>query len=392
MIILGAPFQQQLSWPLRTVRLLGLIVLIVNIARVDPRPGWQGQGLAVAITLSLATAGWPLWLASDWLPRYALTIAWVLIGVPGGVLAGLSPHSGAIAFPAVALTDAGARLAHRRMFALGVACTAGVLAGHLAAGWGFAVPHLLLLFACALLGTLRWQYVQRAEQSELLLSNAEYAAQEHARAATLAERTRIAREIHDILAHSLAALSVQLKAIDALVEDDAGADRIRPWVSRAEQLANEGIVETRRAILALRGETLPLEQLLVGIIGVYREQDGAAAEFRAVGDPVELPADITMTLYRTAQEALTNVRKHAPGSRVETELRYRPGEVELTVVNRVPEPVGAPAGGDQGVAGLAERGTGYGLAGMRERAEVVGGLLDAGPHKDSWRVHLRIPL
>jgi signal transduction histidine kinase len=387
MIILGAPFQERLSWPLRTVRLLGLFVLIANIVRVNPQPGWHGRGIVVVITMSLATAGWQVWLASEWLPKYAVTIAWVLIGIPGGILAGLSPHSCAIAFPAVALTDAGARLPHRGTLALGAAVMAATAAGHAAASWNYIVPHLLLLFACALLGTFRWQYVQRAEQSELLLSNAEYAAQEHARAATLAERSRIAREIHDIQAHSLAALSVQLKVIDALLEDGAGPERIRPYLGRAEQLTNEGLVETRRAILALRDEALPLEDLLVGVLDVYREQDGATARFRTVGDAVELPPDTAMALYRTAQEALTNVRKHAPGSLVEAELRYDTADVALTVTNRVPAGEGVVA-----AAGLAESGTGYGLAGLRERAHVVGGTLNAGPHDDSWRVHLRIPL
>lgn len=386
MLVLGGPIQERLSRPLRIVRLVGLAVLVMTIVRVDPQPGPHGRNLAATLALSLATTGWLMWLASARLPERAASSAWFVIGVPGAALAGLSPHSAAVAFPAVALIDAGARLPHRTTLVLGAAVLAAVGAGHIAgSSWANVTPQLLLLTACTLLGTLRRQYVQRAEQSELLLSKAQYAAQEHARAATLAERSRIAREIHDIQAHSLAALSVQLKVIDALLEQASEPERIRHFVSRAEQLANEGLVETRRAILALRDEGLPLEHLVKELVSAYGEQDGARATFSTTGPPVALPADTTMAMYRTAQEALTNVRKHAPDSPIDVELAYEGTGVALTVTN------GAPVGRQTGDA-LPGSGTGYGLAGLRERANLADGTLNAGPHETGWRVRIRIPL
>jgi signal transduction histidine kinase len=92
--------------------------------------------------------------------------------------------------------------------------------------------------------------------------------------------------------------------------------------------------------------------------------------------------DLALAVYRTAQEAMTNVRKHAPGAPVALTLRYGTGDVELAVAS------GAPPGTERPLAGS---GGGYGLTGLRERAELAGGEFTAGPDGDGWRVDVRIP-
>lgn len=384
----AGPFGRQLTWQLRIVRLVGLAALVVTtVARAVPGPGLHGVHLAVSLLLAAASLGW-IWqlVIDDGRQSAGLMCAWLLMGVPGGVLAGLDPRTVAIAFPAVVLLDAGARLPQTHTAALTVLLAGATAAGHLGRPWDNGMIQLLVLVAAAMVGTFRLQYVERAEQNELLLSSAEAAAQERARAATLTERTRIAREIHDIHAHSLAALSVQLNVIDALVESGSDAEAVRPYIDHAQHLTRQGITETRRAIHALRGETLPIDQLLRSVADSYRIPGGGgpAAMLTGVEDPPpELGADATTAIYRAAQEALTNVRKHAPGSPVRMRLEHDTETVTLTIANDLPA-AATPADPDEGSGG-------FGLTGLKERAEALGGVLAAGLVEGEWRLSLRIP-
>ena len=153
-------------------------------------------------------------------------------------------------------------------------------------------------------------------------------------------------------------------------------------VRRAGQLAKEGLAETRRAISALRGDTLPLPDLLATLTAAYEMDTGAPALVDITGERHDLRADVTLTLYRTAQEAITNVHKHAPGASVDVSLTYQPDAVALTVTN---------AARPDGERPLVDAGGGYGLTGLRERAELAGGTFTAGPDGDVWRVDVRIP-
>ena len=392
MTMMVGPFGRRLTWQLRIVRMFGLAALVVTVARIEPRPGLHGIHLAVTVCMAAASLGW-LWqltLDEGQSGPVAWT-AWLLTGIPGGILAGLAPRTVAVAFPAVVLLDAGARLPYTKTAVLAVLLAVATAVGRIGRPWDNGAIQLLVLAASAMLGAFRLQYVQRAEQNELLLSNAEAAAQERARAAALAERTRIAREIHDIHAHSLAALSVQLNVIDALVEQGSESERVRPFIDHAQHLTRQGITETRRAIHALRGETLPIEALLRSVADSYRVPGGnnPAASLVDDGDPPQgLSADATTAIYRAAQEALTNVRKHAPGSPVRMRLEHDEASVTLTVANDLPTaggPVPAHLGPDAVVSG------GLGLTGLKERAEALGGSLAAVPADGEWRLTLRIP-
>jgi signal transduction histidine kinase len=233
-------------------------------------------------------------------------------------------------------------------------------------------------------GASRRQYWQRAEQAELLLAETHRAADANHRAAALAERARIAREIHDIQAHSLSALSLQLEAAGALLQDaslpagDPVLAKVAGCVDRASKLAREGLTETSRAVQALREDAVSLPELLAQLVD---GDEPVTVEVR--GQHRKLAPGPGLTLYRAMQEALTNARKHAPDAPVTVELDYTGDTVTATVTNA------APHGGS--AKPLTATGSGYGLTGIRERAELAGGSLTAGPDGGGWRVSVRIP-
>ncbi|MFD7017108.1 sensor histidine kinase [Streptomyces sp. NPDC059161] len=220
-----------------------------------------------------------------------------------------------------------------------------------------------------------------------LLAQERAARAAEAQSAALGERARIAREIHDVLAHSLSAQLVHLEAARLLIErEPAGEfrDRILERVVAARGMARDGLAETRQALSALRGEMTPVEDFLHTLVEGPGGGSGAdcAARVQVEGERRALPAEASQTVRRVAQEALTNVRKHAPGAAVAVRLEYLPHEVALEVRD---------SGGRGSAEELAVSGSGYGLMGMRERAELLGGTLEAGPDEEGFVVTLRVP-
>jgi signal transduction histidine kinase len=212
--------------------------------------------------------------------------------------------------------------------------------------------------------------------AQRLLAQERAARVAEAESAALAERARIAREIHDVLAHSLSAQMVHLEAARLLIERGADRDQILERVVAARGMAREGLAETRQALSALRGEMSPLEDFLSEIVAT---EDGA--DLTVTGERRLLPAEASQAVRRVAQEALTNVRKHAPGAKVRIRLGYTEHQVRLDVRD---------SGGPPGE--LTGTGAGYGLLGMRERAELLGGSLEAGPDEEGFVVTLKVPV
>lgn len=260
---------------------------------------------------------------------------------------------------------------------------AGALTSYTAASWASWLAVGGTLLGVVLLGYLMRLDTEARGTARRLLAQERAARAAEAESAALAERARIAREIHDVLAHSLSAQLVHLEAARLML--DAGTDReqIRERVVAARRMAQDGLAETRQALSALRGEFTPVGEFLVELTG--RERAGLTV----TGTPRPLAAEAGLAVRRTAQEAVTNVRKHASGARCTVELRYLDGSVELEVRNtRAPRGQSAQ---DSAAADLADSGSGYGLLGMRERAELLGGTLLAGPEDGGWRVLLRVP-
>ncbi|MFD4858075.1 sensor histidine kinase [Streptomyces atratus] len=215
--------------------------------------------------------------------------------------------------------------------------------------------------------------------AQRLLTQERAARAAQAETAALDERARIAREIHDVLAHSLSAQLVHLEAARLLIEREPTGefrDRVLERVVAARSMARQGLAETRQALSALRGEVSPVEDFLRQLVAAE------PAELSVSGEQRVLTAEASQTVRRVAQEALTNVRKHAPGARVLVRLEYLPDEIVLKV---------GDSGGHGHEEELAVSGSGYGLLGMRERAELMGGTLEAGPGEEGFVVSLRVP-
>jgi signal transduction histidine kinase len=160
-------------------------------------------------------------------------------------------------------------------------------------------------------------------------------------------------------------------------------------------MAREGLADTRRAISALRGDALPGPALLNRLVKDTSEATGIRAELAVAGDPRPLAPEVGLALYRTAQEALINTAKYAGrGGRAELSLSYRADGIELAVEDArapdaaPPRPDGGTPGGETS-NGLTFGG--YGLTGMRERAELLGGTLTAGPTEQGFHVLLWLP-
>jgi signal transduction histidine kinase len=377
-----------------TIRAFGLVAVIVTVSLADPGPGTDSpRGLAIAITLALSAAAWIAWMLSG--PtgaRRRLSLgSLVVMGAAGGVLAGLSPNSPALAVACAACFSAGVRLRIEASLAIVAETTAGFLIAALATG---APAGVLLGYPFAFAGLwsvalTRRQFAVRAEQAEQMLAETRRAREAETHAAALAERARIARDIHDVLAHSLAAVSVNLQAAEGLLTagslpaDNPELAKAIECVDRAGTLTREGLAAARRAILALREDAAPLPDQLTSLAAQYRAAGDADINLTVTGEPRPLPEPAAQVAYRTAQEGLTNARKHAPGQPVTLGLGFGPGQVTVSVEN--------PLSPHSEKGPLAETGAGAGLAGLKERAALAGGTFEAGPAAGTWRIDLTIP-
>ena len=371
-------------WVLRAC-VLGLVLASIWLGR--PAPGLSGKHLVLLVGCVLAALVWLAWLPAERVDE-RIRVPVLVVGMVGGCVASLiSPNSVATALPAAIGILAGTSLS--------VLEAAGVAACGLITLWAGSLVvtspgSTLLGTSLAVVGGLlaglwRGQYRLRAEQAELAAIQTQRAEQEHIRAQVLDERARIAREIHDILAHTLGGLVVQLDAADALLGEGDDAEGGRRLVGGARRLAVEGLEETRQAIAVLRTDPVDLPEALA-VLAVGDGRRGRVS-YELRGTPRQLAPEASLAVYRTAQEALANTRKHAPGAAVAMTLSFEEQAAVLRVANDTPP--GAPAG--HPTDPLAATGGGYGLNGLTERAELLGGTLHAGPSEDGWVVELKVP-
>jgi signal transduction histidine kinase len=219
------------------------------------------------------------------------------------------------------------------------------------------------------------------EQAERLLVEVDQMQAERARAAALAERQRLAREMHDVLAHSLSGLMLQLAGAKMLAAQAPGDPRLAGTIEHAHQLAKSGLSEARRAIGLLRDEELPGPERLRALVEEFEQDRGVPCEFTVSGPARELDSQARLAVYRVAQEALTNITKHANPDRVTLNLAYEPDATRLIIEDYAAETGRATAAGQPG----------YGLTGMRERAELLGGKLTTATTGNGFRVELQVP-
>jgi signal transduction histidine kinase len=243
------------------------------------------------------------------------------------------------------------------------------------------------------------QQRQQRERAEALVAELEVA-QEQLRAhadqveelAVTRERNRMAREIHDTLGHYLTILAVQLETALKLEERDD--PRLHHELVEARHAAAECLAEVRHSVNALRPTDLSRYTLSEALARLVREFESVLPDTTEIvldadGDSDRLSPELTVTLYRCAQEALTNVRKHAQATKVLVRLRVDGGQAELTILDNGPH----GTDGTDGTDGAQAATSGFGLQGIRERIALVGGGVAAGPEPGAgWRVEVTMPV
>ncbi|MFG1702417.1 sensor histidine kinase [Nonomuraea sp. M3C6] len=366
------------------LRLGAIVLLIVVPLSATSAPGLTGTALAVTlltaalaltmlalVLLSLRNAHEPpgvSWWKSLRSPRQApQPVALIALGLAVILSVALSTmtHGGpAVGALLISVSLVVTRFPLRQSLPVGLLAIGGLLmAGVLA---GDPTQNLTLILGNCLIFLISYAAKQR---------KATRAAE--AREAVLAERARIAREIHDILAHSLSAQLVHLEGAKLLLRADRSAEAL-DRVTHARDLAKSGLEEARRAVSALREDPPALPVALRRLAEDFESAAHQACTLRISGPEQRLAPETELALVRTAQEALTNVRRHAPGSPATVELECDPAWCDLRITNPASAEKGSPGGG-------------YGLVGMRERAELLGGTLSAGERDGGFLVHLKVP-
>jgi signal transduction histidine kinase len=356
-----------LSTPDRVLA-IGLQLLLVG--------GWltithRREGDAIDIVVLTSIVGLGAWLAAFtgadqvYVAGYgALFVAPFWYGLPNAII----PWAGAIA----ALTLETMFVGHR----------------DIGGGIGNGVGAFFFGFAAMFWGRV----LRSSERNAELVEELQLSQEAEQRGAVVAERARLARELHDVLAHTLSSLSLHLESTRVLARSrkDDPEDLVR--IERAVSLARDGLVEAREAVGTLRDDELPGPERLHSLIGDFERTTGVTCRLAEIGKPVPLAPDASVALFRGAQEALTNIARYAPGAATTVTVSYQAGRTVVTIENRAcPAGVGHGPVSAPGSGLLADVGGGHGLTAMRERAQRAGGAARAGPTAGGWLVELEVP-
>ncbi|OJZ69305.1 two-component sensor histidine kinase [Mycobacterium paraffinicum] len=241
--------------------------------------------------------------------------------------------------------------------------------------------YLAFIGAAWLLGyVMRSQRLLLAEQIEAQKMLAQHAAAD--------ERRRIAREVHDVIAHSLSITLLHLTGARRGLQQDRDIDDAVEALEQAERLGRQAMADIRRTVGLLdNSPTKPAQTTPepgiddVGVLVADFQRAGLDAALRIDGPTERVSPAVGLALYRITQESLANIAKHAPDSKSTVVLRISAASASVSVDNRVPVAIAAPQSAE-----------GRGLRGMRQRVELLGGAIDAGPTEDGWSVRADIPL
>ncbi len=343
----------------------------------------------------------PLWLNIALMVGLALTFEWrrtrPLVPV-AAVLAGLAvmgfwltepPNTfAAVLLMVSAAYAAGRHLDGRRsIYALGLGTAAIVALAFSFDPHDIFFPVTFFWILPGLAGrTIRNHTILARELAEKA-ERAEHAREEEEQRAIALERNRIARELHDVLAHNLSVMVVQASAARRVLDKDPV--RAVEVAALVERTGREALAEIRHMFGPVRrgdGEALSGFPSISRLDELARRARAAGlrVELRVSGDPVELPAGIDLTAYRIVQEALTNAIKHAGSAQARVAVSYEPNEVVLSIED--------DGEGPREDYELSETGGGHGLVGMRERVALYGGLVQAGRRRGGgFAVRARLP-
>ena len=378
------------------VRGLSPVVILIIVAAASsghPGPGITGGGLVVSLATAGVAASFTGGVWATMRPAHRMGVVCGAILLASSVALMWAQPTG----PGAATALVGVLFVVRKrparvvipvsVAALAVLAAIAAITGH---GHGPGVPLLAALAGFTGTIFLAERLGLANDQAERLLAELQASRAVEARAAGLAERQRLAREIHDVLAHSLSGLLLKLEGARMLAARDPADPRLPETIDEAHRLAGSGLDEARRAIGALRGEQMPGPDRLPELAERFGQDRGIPCRLTVSGAEHRLGADARLAVYRVAQEALTNIAKHARSERVELCLAYEPGATRLTVEDFTADDITALAvAASRPSAG--GNGGGYGLAGMRERAELIGGTLSARATPTGFRVELEVP-
>jgi signal transduction histidine kinase len=372
----------------KSLRPLGgavIIVVVLGSANSHPVPSLDGKGLVV--TLALAVFAVMLLIAiRDGFPERPLGFQAAVIaamGAAGVAIGGLQLKGATGVAAGVAVFMAVTRLPLKPAVALGglITVALGVVTTIAGSSSSAVAAETLVTVVLGIVAEFLKQSRQSQDQTELLLAQLADARDEQARAVALAERGRIAGELHDVLAHSLSGAAIQLQGARKLADRERAGPVLITAIDRASELVKSGLVNARQAVGALRGDPLPTIAQLPALVESYKADMNLNVTLEIEGPARTLPADPSLALYRGAQEALTNVARYAPGACTRVTLRYEDDRTVLAV--------------DNGLSATPRRegmGGGRGLEGLRERIDRAGGSLSAGPNADGWRVEIEVPV
>ncbi len=352
-------------------------------------PARHGGACRLAGLMILAVLiGMPL----AWRRRAPLAVLTVILAanVGSGVLASqlVNGQGPAAAFLAVLLAvfSFGAYAQGRRILAGGL-ILAAVLGGAVVYGsvsgdgtdYGFWVAAGIFW----IMGLLFRQRLLRVAELQAHADRLQLEHAEKAQWAVVEERSRIARELHDVISHSVSVMVIQAGAARHTL--DSADEEVRESLQSIETAGREALAELRRLLGILRRPDdepalAPVPGLArVGVLIEQMREAGLPTELRVEGEPAGIAPGVDLTAYRIIQEALTNSLRHAGPAKAQVSIRYRPHELDLEIT-------------DDGRGGTAQAdGTGNGLAGMRERVSLYGGTLDAGRGDAGFTVHARLP-
>ncbi|MEU0298017.1 histidine kinase [Streptomyces sp. NPDC006175] len=364
--------------------LLTLAVVVAGILTIRPM-GLSGRGLAVALLFVINCVA----LSARHLPESKvsrhLALVWLALGiVAAAALIGVSSSGTSYLFAFFLAGHIGYRLETRPALVLAGICSllcGGLLYFRLGPGYHELPWAVGLATGVPVLAGIVSRSQRRAVLAAIAAAeSAERAARAEATTAVLTERGRIARDVHDVLAHSLAGINMQLELADALI-DTGDLDRVREANDKAHSLVRKSLEQAQWTVHALREDSLPLLESLTALL----ESSGHRDVLTVTGAVREVPVQVTRNLLRIAQEALTNAARHAPGAEVGMTLTFDASSTALRIRN-----------GPATRAANAGIGSGMGLIGMRERVALLGGSLTArpvteGPDEGGWQVEAVIP-
>lgn len=365
------------GYPAQVVFLIDVVLVAVSTIAVAQRigAGYLPSWLPILAAL-LTCVHWPLHVLFDILPK-PLLITVLTMSAVALFLAQPVPNDAA---PFILIAAAGEIAAITPMIASIPAACAMIAElmffesiGHMSIGlpiYGFAV----------LCGWMTGQMMNY--QRRYLYQEREYQEVRSAQAAD-EERRRIAREVHDVIAHSLSITLLHVTAARHALQTDRDVDEAVDALTDAERLGRQAMADIRRTVglLDQRPASMTPEPGLddIGELVADCVRAGLEVDYCLEGNSTGISAGLGLALYRISQESLANIAKHAPGSKAELRIILCSKEISVTVTNTLPAGV------------IARPGRGMGLSGMRQRIALVGGTLTAGPTDDAWRVEAHIP-